>query len=251
MRFPEDPRGSVGAMPPELKLLNEKMEECPPAELDENGKLLNYDDAVGEILNVEGVGRFEEYYKNPQATAAKTEGNMFHTGDLAYYRMGEKDGEQVRFMYFVGRTDDWIRKDGENFLADPLEEILTRFDDIFLCSTYGVPCADGDEHVMAALVLREGGKFDPKKFYDFLDNQGDMSDKWIPDYVRVMENLPQTDTVKILRRVLKKDYFNPDKVSDTMYWRERGETTFKPFSKADYERLRQTFVEAGRDDLLI
>jgi acyl-CoA synthetase (AMP-forming)/AMP-acid ligase II len=78
-----------------------------------------------------------------------------------------------------------------------------------------------------------------------------MSDKWIPDYVRVMENLPQTDTVKILRRVLKRDYFNPEKVRDTMYWRERGETGFKPFSAADYEKVKETFVKAGRDDLLI
>ena len=78
-----------------------------------------------------------------------------------------------------------------------------------------------------------------------------MSDKWIPDYVRLMDALPQTDTVKTLRRPLKKDYFNPDRVADPMYWRERGETTFKPFKKEDYERVKATFVEAGRDDLLI
>jgi fatty-acyl-CoA synthase len=246
-----DPRGSVGAMPPELKIVNEKMEEFPPAELDAGGKLLNYEEAVGEILNVEGVGRFEEYYKNPEATAAKTAGNMFHTGDLAYYRMGEKDGEPVRFMYFVGRTDDWIRKDGENFLADPLEETLMRFDDVFLCSVYGVPCAQGDEHVMTAIVLREDRDFDPKRFYDFLLAQPDMSEKWIPDYVRLMDALPQTDTVKTLRRPLKKDYFNAGRIAGPMYWRERGETTFKPFTEADYQRVKQTFVEAGRDDLLI
>jgi fatty-acyl-CoA synthase len=197
------------------------------------------------------VGRFEEYYKNPEATAAKSDGNMFHTGDMAYYRMGEKDGEEVRFMYFVGRTDDWIRKDGENFLADPLEELIARFEDLFLCSVYGVPCADGDEHVMAALVLKEDAQFDPKKFYDFLAGQGDMSDKWIPDYLRVMETLPQTDTVKILRRVLKKEYFNPEKIKETMFWRERGETTFKPFDGTDYKNVKATFIKSGRGDLLI
>lgn len=251
MRSIGDPRGSVGAMPPEAKIMNEKMAECAPAILDEHGKILNYDQAVGEIINTQGVGRFEEYYKNPQATAAKKAGNMFRTGDMAYYRVFEKDGQPVRYMYFVGRTDDWIRKDGENFLAEPVENIVARWEDVFLCSVYGVPCADGDEHVMTALVIKEGKKFDPRKFYDFLDNQKDMSDKWIPDYVRVMDNLPQTDTVKILRRVLKKDYFNPEKVKDTMYWRERGETSFKPFAKKDYKKVEQTFVKAGRDDLLI
>ena len=250
-RAPGDPRGSVGAMPPELKIMNEKMEECPPAELNEEGKLLNYDQAVGEILNVEGVGSFEEYYKNPEATAAKSAGNMFHTGDLAYYRVFERDGESTRMMYFVGRTDDWIRKDGENFLADPLEDMVMRFDDVFLCSIFGVPCAQGDEHVMAAIVLSEDRPFDPKKFYDFLTRQPDISEKWIPDYIRLMNALPQTDTVKTLRRPLKKDYFNAEKIADAMYWRERGEESFKPFSLDDYQKVRGTFVEAGRDDLLI
>jgi fatty-acyl-CoA synthase len=246
-----DPRGSVGVMPPELKILNEKGEECPPAEVDRNGRILNYDAAVGEITNVSGPGRFEEYYKNPAATAAKIAGNMFHTGDLAYYRMFEKDGVPTRFMYFVGRTSDWIRKDGENFLADPLEEIVGRWDDVFLSSVYGVPCADGDELVMAALVMREGRAFDPKKFYDFLRAQGDMSEKWLPDFIRVTDSLPQTDTVKILRRALKKDYFNYGRIADPMYWRERGDTTFKPFTEADYQKVLAAFVQAGRSDLLI
>ena len=105
--------------------------------------------------------------------------------------------------------------------------------------------------VMAAIVLRENRPFDPKRFYDFLASQPDMSDKWIPDYIRLMDALPQTDTVKTLRRPLKKDYFSAEKIADAMYWRERGEESFKPFSRDDYQKVKATFVEAGRDDLLI
>jgi fatty-acyl-CoA synthase len=246
LRGPSDPPGTVGAMPPELKIMNERMEECPPAEVDASGAVLNPDEAIGEIINVGGVGMFEGYYKNPEATEAKSASGMFRTGDLAYYRVIEKDGEPRRFMYFVGRTDDWIRKDGENFLADPIEEILARYEDLFLCSVYGVPCAEGDEHVMAAIVLREGAEFDPEGFYRFLLDQPDMSRKWIPDYLRLAQVLPETDTVKILRRDLKRDAFNPDRVGDAMYWRERGEKAFKPFTRAEYERVRETFGRAGR-----
>jgi fatty-acyl-CoA synthase len=246
LRGRDDPPGTVGAMPPELKIMNERMEECPPAELDDAGMVLNPDEAIGEIINAGGVGMFEGYYKNPEATEAKSASGMFRTGDLAYYRLIERDGEPQRFMYFVGRTDDWIRKDGENFLADPIEEILARYEDLFLCSVYGVPCAEGDELVMAAVVLREGADFEPEGFYRFLLDQADMSRKWIPDYLRLAQVLPETDTVKILRRDLKKDAFNPVRVEDPMYWRERGDTAFKPFTEADYERVREAFASAGR-----
>jgi fatty-acyl-CoA synthase len=246
LRGRTDPPGSVGAMPPELKILDEHGEECPPAILNEAGALLNYDEAVGEIINTGGVGMFEGYYKNPEATAAKSRDNMFHTGDLGYYRVVETDGESRRFMFFVGRTDDWIRKDGENFLADPVEDILARYEGLFLCSVYGVPCAEGDEHVMAAIVLRDGARFDSKEFFEFLAAQPDMSRKWIPDYLRLASSLPQTDTLKVLRRDLKRDAFTPDRVGDPMCWRERGEAAYKTFTRSDYERVKQAFAAAGR-----
>jgi len=246
LRGRTDPPGSVGAMPPELKIVNDRGEECPPAVLDEAGALLNYDEAVGEIINTGGVGMFEGYYKNPEATEAKSSGNMFHTGDLGYYRVVETDGDSRRFMFFVGRTDDWIRKDGENFLADPVEDILARHEDLFLCSVYGVPCAEGDEHVMAAIVLRDGARFDSKEFFEFLAAQPDMSRKWIPDYLRLASSLPQTDTLKVLRRDLKRDSFNRDRVGEPMFWRERGDIAFKPFTRQDHERVKQAFADAGR-----
>ena len=58
--------------------------------------------------------------------------------------------------------------------------------------------------------------------------------------------LPQTDTLKVLRRDLKRDAFNPDRVNDPMCWRERGDTAFKPFTAVDYGRIEEAFAAAGR-----
>ena len=38
-------------------------EECPPAEIDADGRLLNVGDAIGEIVNRSGRGSFEGYYQ--------------------------------------------------------------------------------------------------------------------------------------------------------------------------------------------
>ena len=48
-----EPRGSVGEITdPNVKILGESGRECPPARLDPDGKILNYAEAVGEIVAV-------------------------------------------------------------------------------------------------------------------------------------------------------------------------------------------------------
>ena len=58
----------------------------------------------------------------------------------------ERDGK--RFLFFDGRTDDWIRKDGENFSALQVARLVQEHPDVVLAAAYGVPCAVSDELVM-------------------------------------------------------------------------------------------------------
>jgi fatty-acyl-CoA synthase len=250
VRFPGDPRGSVGALPATVAILDASDRECPPAIVDESGTILNYDQAVGEIVNVAGPGQFESYYKNPAATEAKMRDGKFRSGDLGYYRVFERGGVATRFLYYVGRTSDWIRKDGENFVAEPIEEILLRHPDVALCSVYGVPCAEGDESLMAALVLRDGATLDSAAFFEFLASQPDLSPQWLPDYLRLAEALPLTETHKVRRPELQRDGFDPERSDDLILWRERGETAWKPFRAENYAKVRDDFARAGRAELL-
>ena len=106
-----------------VKIIDEDGRECPPARFDAHGRLLNADEAVGEIVNTGGRFLFEGYYKDEQATAERTRNGWFHTGDLGYM---DADG----FIYFAGRDAEWLRVGGENFLARPIEEILARHPDV-------------------------------------------------------------------------------------------------------------------------
>jgi fatty-acyl-CoA synthase len=97
----------------------------------------------------------------------------------------ERDGK--RFLYFDGRTDDWIRKDGENFSALQVARLLQEHPDVVLAAAYGVPCAVSDELVMAALKLRDGASFDPKAFFDYCEQQVTRrrhGPEVVPDFVR-------------------------------------------------------------------
>ena len=57
---------------------------------------------------------------------------MYWSGDLAYR---DADG----WVYLAGRTADWMRVDGENLAAAPIERILERLQQVGQVAVYAVP----------------------------------------------------------------------------------------------------------------
>ncbi|OBI92671.1 fatty-acid--CoA ligase FadD1 [Mycobacterium asiaticum] len=196
IREPGTPPGSIGKGADGVAVYNSDTNtECPIAQLDENGALLNADEAVGELVNTTGSGFFTGYYNDPQANAERLRDGMYWSGDLAY-----KDAQG--WIYLAGRTADWMRVDGENLAAAPIERILLRHKAINRVAVYAVPDGRVGDQVMAAVVLHEGSAFDPESFEAFLDAQPDLSPKARPRYVRIAADLPSTATHKVLKRQL-------------------------------------------------
>ncbi len=179
VRTPDTPAGSIGVAPPGVDILDLATDEpVPPARFDEQGRLLNPDEAIGELVNTGGSGAFEGYYDSDSANAERMRGGMYHSGDLAYR-------SEQGFVYFAGRTIDWLRVDGENFGAAPVERILARNPAVSQVAVYAVPDVDTGDQVMAALKLHDGRSFDAAEFAAFLDAQSDLGTKWAPRYVRI------------------------------------------------------------------
>ncbi|MDP7702060.1 fatty-acid--CoA ligase FadD1 [Mycobacterium sp. TY815] len=196
LREPGTPRGSIGKGAPGVAIYNsETVTECQLARFDDHGSLLNADDAVGELVNTTGSGLFTGYYNDPQANAERMRHGMYWSGDLAY-----KDAEG--WIYLAGRTADWMRVDGENLAAAPIERILLRHSAINRVAVYAVADERVGDQVMAAVVLHEGQPFDPESLESFLDAQPDLSPKARPRYIRIAADLPSTATHKVLKRQL-------------------------------------------------
>ncbi|MCV7400822.1 AMP-binding protein [Mycobacterium fragae] len=190
------PAGSIGKGYPGVSVYNpETVTECAPAIFDETGALANVDEAVGELVNTQGAGPFSGYYNDPAATAERMRHGMYWSGDLAYR---DADG----WIYLAGRTADWLRVDGENLAAAPIERILQRLTPINQVAVYGVPDELVGDQVMAAIVLNEGEALTPSDFESFLAGQADLSAKAWPRFVRINSELPKTATNKILKREL-------------------------------------------------
>ncbi len=251
---PGDPIDSVGlCKSKKVVILNENNENCPPGEVDEKGGLLNYDAAVGEISKITDQNNiiFDGYYKNTDASSKKFQDGYFRSGDLGHIRIvnGKK------YLYFNGRTDDWIRKDGENFSAENVAQFAFELPGVELAAAYGAPCEVADEKVMIAIQLKSGVDFDPKAVFDwFMEQQktGGMDPKWMPDYIRIVDSFSMThQTQKILVRPLKREHFNLEKVPEMKsYYRQRGDDIYNELTEEAFKELRTLFDEAGRKNVL-
>ncbi len=235
------PRNALGkpAEDVDVVVLNsESGDECERARFDDNGVLLNPGDAIGEIVGRDGLQSFEGYYNNAEATAERGRNGWYWTGDLGYR---SADGT----FFFAGRTSDWLRVDGENFAAGPVETVLSRFDGVTGVVVYPVPDPGTGDLVMAALEMT--APFDPQAFAAFLANQPDLGTKWAPRFVRIVDPIPLTATGKVDRKPLRAERWS---TTDDLWWRPSPTNAYRRFTAEDATALRDAFAAHGREGLL-
>jgi len=240
-RTPDMPPGALGRGGDGMAVLDpETGEESPPARFDADGRLLNPDEAIGELVNRLGASGFEGYWNNDEANTARVHDGIYWTGDLAYR-------DEQGYFFFAGRDYDWLRVDGENFSAAPVERILARHVDVVLAAVYAVPDPDVGDRVMAALQLRPGSTFEPEGFAAFLAAQPDLGTKWTPRFVRVAATLPVTETSKVLKRVLRRERWETD---DAVWWQPEKGGAYRRLTSTDVDALRAEFAARGRQPVL-
>ena len=240
-RNAEARHGAMGVAGDTVMVVDPAGNECPPAEFDAQGRLANADRCVGEIVNTAGGGPFEGYYNNPEATKAALRNGWYWSGDLGYL-------DADRYLFFAGRTADWVRVDGENFPSGPIDEALAAHPDVVVAAAYGVPDVHAGDQVMASLVLRDGAEFAPAGFAHWLDESSDLPPKWRPRYLRVAVSLPTTGTNKVVKRTLVHQKYRPDRCGGDGLWsRPRGAGSFEAFGAAEAGALHEEMAAAGRE----
>jgi fatty-acyl-CoA synthase len=240
-RDAEERAGALGKVAPAVKVVDDDGREKPRGRFDSEGRLVNAEECVGEIVNTAGAGPFEGYYNNAEANERTLRFGWYWTGDLGY--LDDDD-----YLYFAGRNADWLRVDGENFPAGPIESALAQHPDVVLASVYGVPDDQAGDQVMAGLVLREGTDFDPSEFAAWIDVRDELGPKWRPRYVRILRDPPTTGTNKIVKRRLVHQKWRGDRVDgDHVYVRQRGDAVYRPFTVDDERTLHDSFLRSQRE----
>jgi fatty-acyl-CoA synthase len=231
-KTPETPPGALGVGVGDIRVLHpETGEECPAAFFDDRGRLTNADVAVGELVNMDGLGGFEGYWEADEDTATRAREGRYWSGDLGYR---DADG----FLYFAGRSLDRLRVGGENFPAAPVARLLSRHPQIVEAVVYAVPDPVAGDQVMAAVVPTDD--FDPATFRQWLRDQQDCSPPWVPRFLRVVPDPPRTPTGKVVVRALAAERWDAPDV-----WVRDGDV-MRPMTASDIAALEKAFAASGR-----
>ncbi|MEV4174483.1 AMP-binding protein [Nonomuraea sp. NPDC049709] len=233
---PSGPPGCLGRLPDGVRILDPFTGlSCPPGVI-EDGRLLNPEEAVGELVNTAGLGLFEGYYNDPEADAERIRQGAFWSGDLAY-------ADPAGYVFFAGRGTERLRVDGENLAVAPIEAALREFGGVVEAAVYPVPDPAAGDQVMAALVLE--GAFDAAAFDGFLAGRRDLGAKSLPRYIRICRELPLTPSHKVIKRHLAREAW---RAADPVWWRAPG--GLRPLTEADVKGIEEEFVRHGRQHLL-
>jgi acetyl-CoA synthetase len=140
---------------------------------------------------------FLEYWRNPQATAAKFRGDWLVTGD-----QGSMDGDG--YLRFVGRDDDVITSSGYRIGPGEIEDCLLKHPAVAMAAAVGVPDPVRTERVKAFIVLKEGRDGDEalvREIQDFVKTR--LAAHEYPREVAFVDALPMTATGKVIRKALR------------------------------------------------
>ena len=189
----EGPVGSFGKPMPsvDMRILDEAGEECAPG-------------VIGEICcrPADGSAATVEYHGNSEASRQKIVGGWNRSGDMGHR---DEDG----WLYFDYRAGGGIRHNGDFVNPSFVEKVIAEDPQVADVFVYGVAAASGapgEKDVVAAIVLREPGSFDPEAL--FAHCREGLEGNFVPSHLQVVEEIPKTASEKPQERFLR-DRFAP------------------------------------------
>jgi acyl-CoA synthetase (AMP-forming)/AMP-acid ligase II len=134
------------------------------------------------------------YVGKPDATREAIHGGWLHTGDLCRY-------DEDRFVYFVDRMKDVIRRGGINIASAEIENVMRRCEDVADVAAIPAPHEVLGETVKVVIVRREGSALDEEKVREFA--VANLADYKVPKYVEFIDELPRNDMGKVTKNKLR------------------------------------------------
>jgi fatty-acyl-CoA synthase len=182
-------------------------------------------EAIGRIGAAdEGGGRFDGY-TDAGETEKKILRDVFAKGD-AWFRTGDLMRLDAQgFFHFVDRVGETFRWKGENVATSEVNDAVRNCPGILDATTYGVtvPGCDGRAG-MGAIVT--GEDFDFKTLAEHLARR--LPSYAHPLFLRISASLDATETFKQKKHQLAREGFDPNLVTDPLYFRDPGSGEYRP-----------------------
>jgi fatty-acyl-CoA synthase len=204
---------------------------------DENGFCIKTDpgepgEAIGKVGD-DVRTRFEGY-NDEAATKKKILHDVFEKGDM-WFRTGDlmsKDAEG--YIFFVDRIGDTFRWKGENVSTNEVAEFVARAPGIATANIFGVSVPGTDGRAGMAAITTDG-EIDFDGLYAWLSEQ--LPKYAIPLFIRVQKEAETTGTFKYRKVELVEEGFDPEKVSEPLWYFDPETSKYEPLTPDAYETI--------------
>jgi fatty-acyl-CoA synthase len=160
---------------------------------------------IGEII-ARSDGVMKGYWRQPEASAEALRGGWLHTGDMAVW-------DEEGYILIVDRKKDVIITGGENVSSLEAEKALLSHPAILEAAVVPVPDEKWGELPKALVVLKIGAQAGEIELIEHCRTR--LAHYKCPRSVEFLESLPKTATGKVLKKDLRKKYW-------------QGEETIRP-----------------------
>ncbi|WP_428482652.1 long-chain-acyl-CoA synthetase [Pyruvatibacter mobilis] len=199
--------------------------KCGPGEVGE---------ALGKIDPESPTGKFDGY-ADAKATEKKILRDVFEKGDM-WFRSGDLLKQDERgYFYFMDRIGDTFRWKGENVATSEVAEAISIYPGIKEANVYGVAIngMDGRAGMVSMVVAEEP---DWTRFKAHLDDN--LPAYAQPVFVRLQEEVEITGTFKHRKVELVKEGFDPEAISDPIFFFDPREKQFIRLTKDLYNDIQ-------------
>jgi long-chain acyl-CoA synthetase len=152
---------------------------------------------VGEII-VRSEAMTTGYWNLPEETAKTIREGWLYTGDFGKF-------DEEKYVFIVDRKNDMIISGGKNIYPREIEEVIYTHDAVLEVAVVGVPDDYWGESVKALVVLKEGMHATENEIIDLCKEK--LASYKKPKSVEFRLELPKSTTGKVLKRVIRSEYW--------------------------------------------
>ncbi|XP_022649294.1 long-chain fatty acid transport protein 4-like isoform X2 [Varroa jacobsoni] len=190
---------------------------------------------IGEIvgyISESNVHKFDGYL-DKKATSSKLYSGIFAKGDQGFASSDLLSMDELGYVYFVDRTGDTFRWKGENVSTCEVEALISQMVDNRDAVMFGVP-VPGTEGKAGMAVIQDDGTLCLQEFLK--KAQGVIPAYALPLFVRLVKEVEQTSTNKMMKSTYIRDGYDLTKVKqDPVY--------FLDMSKKQYVRVNDELLQ--------
>lgn len=143
---------------------------------------------------------FEGYWGRPDVTVATSRNWWYHTGDIGRI-------DEDRFLYFVDRKADYLRRRGENISSFEVERILMSHGALADVAVHAVPSPLTEDDLKVTATVKAGASITEEELFRWCMER--LPYFVLPRYVEFRAELPRSPVGRVLKRDLRDEGVTP------------------------------------------